>query len=93
MKSKFLCEGVIYEYEEGHENDCTKIKHVPAASIVATLEGCWRGEVRWKRAGEKVSFLASLSGDQTLILTMGPGFVGPHRHGPALRRAEDGRTP
>ena len=60
MKSKFLVEGVVYEYEEGKENEYTKIKHVPAASVVATLSGCWRGEVRWKRAGDKVRPLSSL---------------------------------
>ncbi|KAK4703602.1 MFS transporter, ACS family, allantoate permease, partial [Phenoliferia sp. Uapishka_3] len=53
MKSKFLLEGVVYEYEEGKEEAYTKIKQVPASQVVATIEGCWRGEVRWKRAGEK----------------------------------------
>ncbi|KAM0747159.1 hypothetical protein T439DRAFT_328927 [Meredithblackwellia eburnea MCA 4105] len=53
LKSKFLVEGVVYEYEEGKEDAYTKIKHVPAARIVAHLEGCWRGEVRWRKSGEK----------------------------------------
>ncbi|KDQ08797.1 hypothetical protein BOTBODRAFT_37653 [Botryobasidium botryosum FD-172 SS1] len=30
----------------------TKVKQVPANRVVATFEGCWRGEIRWKRPGE-----------------------------------------
>ncbi|KAL8280203.1 hypothetical protein RQP46_007317 [Phenoliferia psychrophenolica] len=68
MKSKFLVEGVIYTYEEGQESTYTKIKHVPTAAIVATLSGCWRGEIRWKRAGAK---------DWTQLLDMVPLAVVP----------------
>lgn len=30
------------------------MKHVPVDKVVAVIEGCWRGEVRWKRVGDKV---------------------------------------
>lgn len=60
MKPRFLLEGVIYEYTEGDESEeYTKIKHVPADKIVATLDGCWRGEIRWKRAKDTVRLILS----------------------------------
>lgn len=55
MKPKYLVEGIIYEYEDEDEiEDHTKAKHVPKESIVATFEGNWRGEVIWKKVGDKV---------------------------------------
>lgn len=56
LKPRFLVTGVIYAY--GGEDDAeeyTKGKQVPHDKIIATLEGCWRGEVRWKGVGEQVS--------------------------------------
>ena len=55
LKPKYLVEGIIYEYEDEDElEDHIKAKHVPKESIIATLEGNWRGEVVWKKVGDKV---------------------------------------
>lgn len=54
MKAKYALEGVIYEYEPGSENEYEKIKSVPQDKIVATVEGTWKGQITWKRKGDKV---------------------------------------
>lgn len=45
---KYALEGVIYKVEDEAELEWTKVKQVPADRVVATFEGSWRGEVRWK---------------------------------------------
>lgn len=50
-RAHFLVEGVIHTYDEGsteHE-EWTKVKHVPAARVVAIFDGCWRNHIRWRR--------------------------------------------
>lgn len=65
MKPKYLVEGIIYEYEDEDEiEDHVKAKHVPKESIVATFEGNWRGEVIWKKVGDKVRLLSSTLSEQ-----------------------------
>lgn len=54
MKAKYALEGVIYEYEAGKEDECDKIKSVPQDRIVATIEGTWKGQITWKKKGDKV---------------------------------------
>ncbi|KAJ8087640.1 hypothetical protein PM082_006473 [Marasmius tenuissimus] len=52
-KPHYLIEGVIHTVSEGdtqHE-EWTKVKHVPPSRVVATLDGTWRGLIRWKRSG------------------------------------------
>ena len=65
LKPKYLVEGIIYEYEDEDEiEDHVKAKHVPKESIVATFEGNWRGEVIWKKVGDKVRLLSSTLSEQ-----------------------------
>ncbi|GAA6056914.1 hypothetical protein JCM3770_001321 [Rhodotorula araucariae] len=67
-RPRFAVEGVVYESFAGEADtagssdagDCgdkrfARIKHVPKERIVGTLEGNWRGEIRWKKAGETTS--------------------------------------
>lgn len=55
-RAKFAVEGVVYELDsDGDDDSYTRVKQVPADQIVATLTGSWRGEVRYKLAGEDVS--------------------------------------
>lgn len=56
MRPRFLLTGAIYRAAAQEEEEITKIKHIPAESIVATFEGNWRGEIRWKKVGEKVLY-------------------------------------
>ncbi|GAA5853278.1 hypothetical protein JCM8547_000266 [Rhodosporidiobolus lusitaniae] len=62
-KPRFIVEGVVYwstpneaasatEAAEGEDKRYTRIKQVPADKVVGKLEGNWRGEVKWKKAGE-----------------------------------------
>lgn len=46
--------------EGAGERRYSKVKQVPKDRVVGTLEGNWRGEIRWKKAGESVR-LAVLS--------------------------------
>lgn len=51
-KPHFLIEGVIHTIDSAHPGDCdewTKVKHVPKNRVVAQLEGCWKGYMRWRR--------------------------------------------
>jgi len=53
-KPHYLIEGVVHRYnpsEHEHE-EWTKVKHVPAARVVAYFEGCWRNLVRWRPASD-----------------------------------------
>lgn len=60
LKPKFACEGIVYEYDDDEDPETySKIKHVPTSKILATLEGCWRGEVRWKLVSDSVRSLLS----------------------------------
>lgn len=42
--------------DDGSDKRFSKIKQVPKDRIVGTLEGNWRGEIRWKKVGESVSY-------------------------------------
>lgn len=55
MKAKYALEGVIYEYDQGKEEEYEKSKNVPQDLIVATFEGTWKGQITWKKKGDKVS--------------------------------------
>jgi hypothetical protein len=57
MKAKYALEGVIYEYDADKEDELDKIKSVPQDRIVATFEGSWKGQITWKKKGEKESHL------------------------------------
>lgn len=56
-----MLEGVIYKYEPGNETQLswTKVKQVPSDRVVATFEGSWMKQIRYKLKGEKVRYLAS----------------------------------
>lgn len=67
-RPRFLLEGIVYEsfvdeaasdptamVDDGSDKRFSKIKQVPKDRIVGTLEGNWRGEIRWKKVGESVS--------------------------------------
>lgn len=47
-------EGVIYEVTDEAAAEYTKIKQVPTESILATITGCWRGEITYKLTGDSV---------------------------------------
>ncbi|KDE05084.1 hypothetical protein MVLG_04524 [Microbotryum lychnidis-dioicae p1A1 Lamole] len=68
-KAKFLVEGVIYscEGDEGEE-EFTKVKQVPVGRIVATFNGCWRGQIRYTLTGQE---------DSKLLVDMVPLLVAP----------------
>lgn len=60
MKAKYALEAVIYEYDEAQgqsAEEYEKIRQVPQERVVATLEGTWKGQVFWRRKGEKESKL------------------------------------
>lgn len=64
LKAKYALEGVIYEYDESKgqaADEFDKIRAVPADRVVATFEGSWKGQIWWKRKGEKVRFPLPLS--------------------------------
>ncbi|KAL1407285.1 hypothetical protein Q8F55_006706 [Vanrija albida] len=52
---RFLVEGVIYRYKTGDEEaeSWKKPKQVPSDKVVATLEGNWMKEMKYKLKGEK----------------------------------------
>lgn len=56
MKAKYALEAVIYEHDPSKEDDFDKIRSVPQDRIVATVEGTWKGQVTWKKKGDKVSY-------------------------------------
>ncbi|KAL7415084.1 hypothetical protein BDY24DRAFT_413768 [Mrakia frigida] len=58
-KPRFLLEGIVYKYKAGDAvaENYVKIKDVPPAMVVGTLEGCWRTKVNFKAKGEKESRL------------------------------------
>ncbi|KIM69489.1 hypothetical protein SCLCIDRAFT_1207922 [Scleroderma citrinum Foug A] len=73
-RAHFLVEGVIHRYQEGeteHEQ-WTKVKHVPQTRVLAHFEGCWRGQIRWRRtssalASQSCVSLSSTSEYHTLV--------------------------
>jgi hypothetical protein len=54
--AKFALEGVIHEIDPENKvyESWTKVKHVPTASVVARLEGCWKSEIRYRMEEDKV---------------------------------------
>ncbi|KAL4073682.1 hypothetical protein J3A83DRAFT_4504961 [Scleroderma citrinum] len=62
-RAQFLVEGVIHTYQEGeteHEQ-WTKVKHVPQSCVLAHLEGCWKGQIRWRRTASATASGSSVS--------------------------------
>ncbi|KAE8228299.1 hypothetical protein CF326_g6773 [Tilletia indica] len=55
-KAKYAFEGVIYEYE-GDPEQYKRSKEVPQDSVVATIEGSWKGKITYTKRGEKESRL------------------------------------
>ncbi|CEH16964.1 Oxysterol-binding protein [Ceraceosorus bombacis] len=56
LKAKYALEGVIYEYDESKGQPATefdKVRQVPQDRIVATFEGSWKGQITWKKKGDK----------------------------------------
>lgn len=55
-KPRFLLEGVVYKYKTGDTaaEGYARIKDVPSAQVVGTIDGCWRTKITWKLKGEKV---------------------------------------
>ncbi|KAG6331828.1 hypothetical protein ID866_7258 [Astraeus odoratus] len=62
-KAHFLVEGVIHTYEEDEAEyeQWTKVKHVPQSCVIAHLEGCWKGHVRWRRTASAPASRSSIS--------------------------------
>ena len=56
-RPRFLLEGVIFRYDPGNETHMswTKTKQVPSDRVVATFEGNWMKQIKYKLKGEKVS--------------------------------------
>ncbi|BGP51280.1 hypothetical protein JCM10450v2_007209 [Rhodotorula kratochvilovae] len=67
-RPRFAVQGIVYESfageadpsgaaEAGEDGDkrFARIKQVPKERVVGTLEGNWRGEIKWKKAGETTS--------------------------------------
>lgn len=69
-KPKFAIEGVIiaYDPDKPEEAEWNKIKNIPSERILATLEGSWRKQIKYRRKGEKVGYWWTGRGaDQELI--------------------------
>lgn len=95
MKPKFACEGIVYECEDDEDPEAySKIKHVPVSKIVVTLEGCWRGEIRWKRVTEPVRLsslpptLANLDQTSRTLIDLVPLAVVPKTVSPLEEQHE-----
>lgn len=54
-KPQYAVSGVVYKVQDDKELEWTKVKQVPTNRVVASFEGCWRGEVRFKLAQDSVS--------------------------------------
>ncbi|GAA5995419.1 uncharacterized protein JCM10292_005159 [Rhodotorula paludigena] len=67
-RPRFLVEGVVYDsfageadpsgaFEAGaaDEKRFSRIRQVPKDRVVGTFEGNWRGEIKWRKAGESTS--------------------------------------
>jgi hypothetical protein len=53
---KFEVEGTIFTYTESPEQEAWRtVMQVPKELVVATLEGCWRKAITWRKAGSDVS--------------------------------------
>ncbi|UZJ56878.1 hypothetical protein CBS101457_006198 [Exobasidium rhododendri] len=57
LKAKYALEAVIYEHNPDTEDDCDKIRSVPQDRVIATIEGTWRGQIMYKKKGDKDSRL------------------------------------
>lgn len=73
-KAHFLVEGVIHTYDEGDTEfeQWTKVKHVPQSYVLAHFDGCWRGQIRWRRmdsaSGSRSSVSLSITSEyETLV--------------------------
>lgn len=55
MKAKYALEAVIFEYDAESEDNHDKIRSVPQEKVIATIEGTWKGQITWKKKGDKVS--------------------------------------
>ncbi|KAG1731696.1 hypothetical protein EDB19DRAFT_1321784 [Suillus lakei] len=83
-RAHFLVEGVIHTYDEGsteHE-EWTKVKHVPAARVVAVFDGCWRNHIRWRRTA------ASPPAASSSLSSSSPMSPSPSSSAPSLSETE-----
>lgn len=62
-KAHFLVEGVIHTYDEDDTEfeQWTKVRHVPQSYVLAHFEGCWRGQIRWRRTDSASGSCSSVS--------------------------------
>lgn len=77
MKAKYALEGVIYEYDESNSQaaeEFDKVRQVPQDRIVATFEGSWKGQITWKKKGDKVSCMRHLARNVQRVLMVWPTF-------------------
>jgi hypothetical protein len=63
MKAKYALEAVIYEYDPSKEEEIDKVRSVPQDRVVASVEGTWKGQITWKKKGDKVSWKGDGEGD------------------------------
>lgn len=75
-KPKFALEGVIFSYnpDKPEEEEWNKIKNVPSDRILASLEGSWRKQIKYRRKGEKVG-LSNHSYSQEVPLFAGSTVI------------------
>ncbi|KAF8325785.1 uncharacterized protein EI90DRAFT_2931268 [Cantharellus anzutake] len=74
-KAQYLLAGVIHEYDplDIDHLEWVRPKHVPAEKILATLEGCWKKRIYWKRTGDSTKHtLIDLSALSILPKTVRP---------------------
>ncbi|GAA5915706.1 hypothetical protein JCM6882_004120 [Rhodosporidiobolus microsporus] len=83
-RPRFIVDGVVYESfpneaaganeaTAGEDKRFTRAKQVPKERIVGTLEGNWRGEIKFKKAGES----SSITLVDLLPLSVVPKTVAP----------------
>ncbi|TIA94376.1 hypothetical protein E3P81_00132 [Wallemia ichthyophaga] len=51
-KPKFLVEGVIYKVSTEESKTWNKVKQVPKDQVLASVDGTWRTQIKFKKAGE-----------------------------------------
>ncbi|KAK4055438.1 hypothetical protein OIO90_003276 [Microbotryomycetes sp. JL221] len=78
-KAKFAVEGVIYEVKADKDLEWNKIKNVSKDQIVATLTGCWRGQVKIK---------LTETGEERVLIDMVPLAVQPKTVAPLSEQDE-----
>ena len=51
-KPRFLVEGVIYRVSTEESKTWNKVKQVPKDQVLASVDGTWRTQIKFKKAGE-----------------------------------------